>query len=447
MTVADGVPLFPFAYDDTIPSLADQPIGMAGEEGDLVINLMRNALVAVERRVGKIGETDPNSHEFRLLAGDVTRVINVQNHGVLPANSGATNSYNFAVLEAATTGAADFYFPGGSYDTWGFGLSKSGHRIVGDGGSSYAMGKGTRFRLTTTGVCVTIAGTDAGGGYGTRLFGCGVEGVFLANASTLTNIGMKTKYVSHMTHRDIWWSGFRGDGGALSMHNTSDSRFHDCYFEYCGSTDGTNKAVIRMTGQADGAETSYWGVDQTTFDLCRFEVCGDRILKIENVSHGVAKIRFEGCKFEASGSDSNGINGSNDANQAQFWIDNGSWVVFHSCDFTLQNRQSAYVQPTMFRLKNNAFVTLNQCQFQFGSGAFPQVFTNMFVLDAAVQLLVLTDVWMNSGNSTAFPTNVISCTNSPRVTSHNCGFTPTQGGSKTLSDWITGATQSGGVVA
>lgn len=389
--------------------------------------------------------------------------FDVRNYGVYPTSDaryvGAIqNSLNFAALENSVTGAADFMFPAGDYPTYGFQITKSGHRIIGAGGRAGNGGNGTRFYLQGTGYCIAITGSAGSGGYGDRVMGVGVVGVYMENQGTGTNLALRIKHCSLSIFQDCYSLGFRGDGGGVYAYNFADCYFMDCAWEYCGSADGTDKAVIKFTGAVDGVETARWAVDAIRFIECRWENCSDRLLDFrEGNGFQVNKIFFFGCKFENSVSGGNGLNGSGGASQAQIWLDNCSHIVFNTCDFTLQNLKSgASIQPTIFRTKNYTTLHLIGVQFHLGAGSMPKCFTNYVVADNAGTVLVLDDVWLNSGNAGAFPTKVLSATNVPRLAQRNVGFTPFQGSGKVATDWFTaaewagvhaGAGAGGGVIA
>ena len=117
--------------------------------------------------------------------GSGAPAYDVRNYGVYPTSdprfvSAAANSFLFAVNLGTITTAADFVFGPGTYPNIGFSILHSGQRIVGAGGISNGNGDlnaGTILRMdsATASGCVNISGPDTGGGYGNRLFGCGVK--------------------------------------------------------------------------------------------------------------------------------------------------------------------------------------------------------------------------------------------------------------------------------
>lgn len=392
-------------------------------------------------RVGS-GSASPSS-----LIGAAPAQYRVTDFQVYPTSdprysSAISNTFAFAILEASVAGTADFIFPPGDYPTFGFAITKTGHRIIGAGGRAGNNGGGTRFYLQGSGNCIAISGDDGTGGYGDRLMGVGVIGVYMENQGTGTNLALRIKHCSLSVFEDCYSIGFRGDGGGVYAYNFADSYFIDCAWEYCGSADQTDKAAIKFTGTVDGGETPRWAVDAIRFIECRWENCSDRLLDFrEDNGFQVNKIFFFGCKFENSVSGGNGLNGSAGANQAQIWLDNCSHIVFNTCDFTLQNLASGAPSPlgTIFRTKN--YTTLHLIGVQFHCGAIGPVkaFTNYIVADHDGTVVVLDDVWVNSGNAAAFPTTVLAATNTPNLAQRNVGFTPFLGSGKVAADWFTAA--------
>lgn len=453
---------FPLAFEAWSNPSATDKLGTPGKEGDLEFLKLTKSIDSTQLVLGLAGSTDKTSHDYRIAKG--TRpCVNVTGWGVLRSTdagyvSPGLNAINFALMVAQYPAGADFFFPVGNYPTTGFTLYNDGQRIIGCGGAAadgtWDGSRGTVIRKYDApggpSPTILIAGTDntAGGGYGTRVNGAAVEGVLLYNSGSDLNIGIKTKYVTHAILTDVYIIGFRANGGALYIQNTADSQYWDLGIEFCGSRDGTNKAAILVTGQPDAGESSYWAGDELRFMNMRMEVCGDRHIHLANVNFSVPKIRFLACKFENSGNDTNGMNGTNDANQSTFQLDSSQFVLFHGCDFTLQDRQAAFVLPTMFRTSGTSFLTISDSEFQFGSGSRPKVFDRFVTMDGGNSLLTLSNVWVNSGNSGSFPTTVLKGTNTPRLAQKCVGFTPTQGGSKVATDWYTAAEwQSGGVIA
>lgn len=380
-------------------------------------------------------------------AGGAAPTIDVRDYQIYPSSdarfvSAAVNTFAFAVLEQSIAGSCDFLFVAGDWPTQGFTLSKSGHRIIGAGGRAGMAGKGTRFYLTGGGsACVRIEGSDAGGGYGSRVLGCGISGVYMENQGP-TATGLRIKHASLAMFQDVYTVGFRADGGGVYAYNFADSFFLDCAWEFCGSADQTDKAVIKFTGAVDGGETPRWAVDAIRFIECRWENNSDRLLDFrEGNGFQVNKIFFFGCKFENSVNTSNGLNGSSGATQAQVWLDNCSHIAFDTCDFTLQQLAPGAPTPlsTIFRCKQATSLHLNGVNFHLGAGGMPKCFTNYFVYDNINGVLALNDVWVNSGSAGAFPTAVLAATNTPKLAQRNIGFTPTQGSGKVAADWFTAA--------
>lgn len=380
-------------------------------------------------------------------SSDSLLVVDVTQYGITTAASGLSNSFYFAIMEGTTFAGipAVFYFPKGTYASEGFTVTQSSHYILGAGGA----GDATRFNVSGTNSGIKFEGSDVGGTFGTRLFGGGVSGVFINNSGTGTNVGLRLKHATHLTFNDVKLWGFRGTGGGVYAYNFADSAFYDCAFEYCGSADDSDKPVLYFTGEVDGVETPRWAVDAIRFYNCRFENISDAHAKfVEANGFQVNKIFFTGCKFESSSADTNGLSGS--VSGQKFLLDNSSHISFAQCEFTLQQlRVSGGTHaelPTIFRQKDAATLYLDNVQFNFGSGAAPKCFTNFFVLDGATQVLSLSNVWVNSGNATAYPTAVISCTNTPTISWTTSGFTPYQGSAKTIADWISGTRGTAGLM-
>lgn len=366
--------------------------------------------------------------------------INVADWGVLPTATDAVNTFAFNSHEVLESGPCDFIFPPGTYSHAGLALTRSQHRIIGETGSF-----GVTLNYTGSGNAITIQGTTSGGFAG-RVIGCGMEGVVVHMAGTEAARALFIRHATACYFERVSFQNSRADG-AIDASNFADSIFFACEWLFCGSIDDSNKPVIKFGYDGNGV----WAVDQVTFLRCKFEANGDRIVDFrQGGGFLVNKITFIATKFEASGTASYNM-GGDATTGATFYMDNCGWINFTACDFTLQNMQSGHaILPTCFRLINTTWLALSNCSFNFGSGSAPKVFTHWFTLNAANQLLTMDNVWFNSGNSTALPgvaTEVIACTNSPRVSYKNVGFTPTQGGALTASAWITGAVNAGGIIA
>lgn len=450
MPVSDGVGVWPLLYNEYPFIDPDQPIGQAGEEGDLVLNFIMQCLSNLEHRIGVFNEVDPNSIERRLQSIKAS-VIDVTQHGVLPVGapgaSAGANSAAFAALTAATSGAAVFWFPPLDFETNGFTVAKPGQGIRGCGGNSRmgsSAGDGTRIRMMTTGVAVTLAGVN-----GARKFGLSVEGVYIENGSTSTNIGLKLKHLSHFTVRDVAVIGFRGKGGGLRAYNAMDGICDEMSIDFCGSANGSNLAAMYLSDEADAGDAAEDACNSILFLKLRMENISDRYCEFKATTGAtVNKIRFVSGKFETSTSGSNSMNGPNDSTQAAFLYSTAVGIDWIGCDFTLQNRQTAYVLDTMHRLTNSSVVRFSSCEFSVGSGAFPKTFNYMITANGSGCLLALDNVWLNSGNSTAYPTQMLKGISSPRLSQKCVGFTPFMGGSKVATDWFTSAEwATGGVIA
>lgn len=435
-------PSFP-AGKPTWPTIAPtDKLGDNNKELLRVVTKIENELSAVIDRVGVTNSADNTSLTYKANGFDARATVNVNLLGVKTTNTGAQNTTAFNTYESLFPTAVDFVFPPGTYNSEGFTLSKSNHRLVGAAGM---FGSVLNFTKSGTGgALVTILGT-AVGGFDGRVEGCGLERLTLTNSAAEDNRALVVKHATGCVFQYLKIELFRGQG-AVYASNFADSMFFHCDWQFCGSTDDSDYAVIQFGYDGNGV----WGVDQITFLRCKWEVNGDRLLDFRDGSgFFINKINFISCKFESSGTESYKMGGSLSTNGAQFWLQGCSNINYIGCDFTLQDLRAGHaILPTIFRLKGSSDVHLATCQFNFGSGSSPKCFTNFFVCDASAQLLVLTDVWINSGNSTAFPTVVLKATNTPRLSMSNVGFTPTQGGSKVATAFYTSAEwSSGGVIA
>lgn len=419
MPYPDALDTFPTAADLADDNLSTKPHSTL--HGDLGV-----AVLALEKKAG-------------------FKRIHASEWGVLPTNTAAENTFLFNTAMGALTTPAKIIFEPATYPTLGFAVTRSGVMLEGTTGLYWS----TIFENQSS-TANTVSFTTNATTFPERLRGCGMRGITLTESASTTGAAI---YIRHMTHgffERVWVEGYNGQGGGVNASSFADSIFLGCDFEACSSFDNSNKPVLYFHNDNDNA---LWNVDAIKFIGCRFEACGDRIAHF-NLGSGVGanllvnKITFHQCKFET-----NDATGSNDANQSQFLLNNCSGIVFSTCDFTLQDKNVAHTLQTIFRLQNVTSLLMSDTVFNFGSGSYPKCFTNFFVLNNAQQLLSLSNVWVNSGNATAYPTQVIACTGTPRVVYKSVGFTPFQGSAKTASDWITGATANttggagGGVIA
>lgn len=458
---------YPAAIPSTIADyLSSDSTNTVNKEHDLVHNRVKNELIAMATEMGvnpsgASADIGARMDSIDTLTGMYVNVVEVGMNrtgwttGVVrggvtgTGNASATaNSNLFVGLDSLDGGGTTWFFPMGEYASNGLAVTKQGSRVVGAGGQQVTI------HMDATGNCMAFAGTNAPGFAG-RLYAVGLHGVHLNNRSTGTNVGLKILHVTGSTFSDVWQTAFRGVGGGLHAHDFADSSFWNCHWDFMGGGGNETPArtVMWLGSTLDAGEINavQWACDSLKWFQCRWENCGDRLLHTE-FANGLLcnKLIFIGCKFENSQTDGNGVGGSNDANQAQFWLDTSHGVVFSGCEWTYNQKRATvtWILQTIFRLKGSTTLSLDGCYFNFGSvaGTTGQVYTNFFILDAANQLLALTNVWINSGNTGGFPTDVISCTNSPVVTYKCCGFTPEQGAAKAAGDWITGTVATGGVI-
>lgn len=446
---------FPLILDNDWPDIesADHP-GDTGVELWKALNYLESQVQALQYRLGVAGSSVVGSIEQRLSAitGEATTLaIDVTQYGVLQSDhpdfvDAATNAANFNAIEAFITGACVFWFPPGTYPTTGFQLTKRGHKILGAGGMSAIFSgnpskAGTIFRMTGTGACLDLQGSNTVGG---RRYGLQVEGVKLENAGTGTNIGLRMRHLTHFILRDIAITSFRGHGGGIQFYNSMDGRCYDISIDFCGSADGTNKAAMLFTeaAVAEGG-TAEDACNEITFYGIRMENISDRYIEFHSGSGLITnRIRFIGGKFESSQNDTNGLRGSNDSSQAVFLYVNSSEIQYVCCDFAMQDVHSAVTWEIrrMHYLTGGSSVFMDSVIFAIGAGSFPKVFTTMIeATGSGSNLVALSNVMLNSGNSTAFPDTFLKGSNSPKLWQSNVGFGPFQGSGKVATDWYTAA--------
>lgn len=387
------------------------------------------------------------------------RIVDVREIGVLSSNVGSVNAFIFNSVANAAPYAGhtvDWIFTEDSYDTTGFQINVSKHRIIGKakGGVNW------NFVNPSGGSCLTLVGT-AIGGFAGRIQDVFVEGINFNNIGTAApeaSTAIKIRAATHCAFSRCYVYGFRAHGGGLDCSNFADSIFSEVDWQFCGSIDDSDKAIVKLHNDDDNA---VWNNDSIIFYKCNFEDVGDRILDAQ-LGNGAGsgllcdKITFLATKFESSGAKTYNMGGSA-GNGAVFYMNNCLSMHWIMCDFTLQGmRISHSVIPTVFKLDNTCDVHITSSVFHIGAGSSPQCFTNFILGNAANQLVSLTDVWVDSGNSGAFPDLVLAATNGPRLAQTNVGFTPTQGGSKVATNWFTaadwkgihaGAPSAGGVIA
>jgi hypothetical protein len=273
----------------------------------------------------------------------------------------------------------------------------------------------------------------------------------LKNASTGTNIGLRLRHLTHFIIKDVSVSSFRGLGGGMQFYNAMDGSVYDCCVDFCGSSDASNLAAVYFTYKAlvEGGNAED-ACNEIKFFRFRMENCSDRYMWFESgAGLQTNRIQFVASKFENSQTGGNSTNGTNDTNQATFLYTNASHISYTTCDFTFQNRQTAFVLPRMHYLVGGSSVSFTDVDFAFGSGSFPKVYTYFVeATGSGNNFLQLQGVVINSGNSTAFPTLVLKGTNSPKLAMASVMFAPFQGAGKVATDFYTAAEWStAGVIA
>ena len=373
-------------------------------------------LEGLQDRAGEDDTVDETALLYRLARAEAAIPVNVEKYGVKPgAGNGALNSFAVAAILGSTFAGlpVDLIFPSrwGSYEFSSISIGKS-DRLIGLGQDW------TELKCTGTGGLanpfITIAGTDTADFSG-RLSYCGVHRMRLTNATAQDTIGLNVLHGTHHHFADIDFVGWRRH--ALYASNLSDSWLDRLEFEYCGSADDSNLAAVRF----DSAASIYWAGDANKWNACRWEVCGDRQLDLlEGAGGQPNKHVFTACKWENSGSGSDGLGGTG----PQINLVNGTHIVFQGCDFTLQDKRAAHaLLPSAIGITGSApAVYMSDCQFSFGSGSRPKVFTSFVDVTGANATLVMSNVTGNCGNTTAFPTQFVKATSTPTVGLKNVGW-------------------------
>ena len=410
-------------------------------EADLV-NVHSDAIQNLQGVVGATGVLGTHAARISSLEAGGTQVIDVRDMNLTEGAGAdaATNTFNFVFY--GTAAPAIFYFGPGQWNNISLTITHSDQHIIGHStGSTTLYYKGSA--AAPNNACVVFVGpaddTQAG-----RIYHNGVRDVTIANHGSQSNnnaIGLKLRNVTHLRVDRVAFGTWRGS--AIEASNFADSSFTWCEFDYCGSGNDADLAVVTF----NGTQTS-WAVDQVKFAFCRWENCGDRIFDFrQGNGHLVNKIQCIQCKFENSVNTGNGIGGSA-GNGAQFYFDTCHWVTFVQCEFTLQQFRdgSHTIIPTCFRMVGETFLSLTDCWFNFGSGDRPKIFTNFFLLGSSTTaVLTLHNVWLNNSasNGTPYPTDVINTVAAgspfPVVVSTGCGYTPLRGSALELGDWINGS--------
>lgn len=193
----------------------------------------------------------------------------------------------------------------------------------------------------------------------------------------------------------------------------ADSVNRDCTYDFCGSTDDSNKAVITYTGLNAG----YWACDSITELHPRFENNGDRIMDCRPSPDGnwrCAKIRIlDGPKTECSVQQMGGSasTGSDGTLGAAFHIDSVSDFEYLNGELTLQQMRAGHaVIPAMFKLLNCYGVRI-EAFIAIGAGTFPKCFARFFDIDGGGGFHI--KCFMTSGNENAYPTNEFKFSNTP----------------------------------
>ena len=387
--------------------------------GDLpgLLDRMGLTLEGLQDRVGTDDSTDEGNLLMRMIRAEVAIPINVEKWGILPGPGlGAANAYTLATILNAyySTLPVELIFPSrwGSYEFTSLLLAGQSHSIRGMGQEwtelVYTGAGGTANPF------IHVLGTDTADFSGRHRY-AGVSKMKIRNAGPADSIGLQVVHGTHHHYADLFFEGFRRH--ALRASNLSDSWLDRLEFEFCGSVDDSNLAAVKFDGDA----SAYWAGDANKWNACRWEVCGDRQLDLLEAASGQPnKHVFTACKMENSGSGSDGLGGTG----PQVNIVNGTHVVFQGCDFTLQDKRSGHALiPSIIGVSGSApALYMSDCQFSFGSGARPKVFTSFVDVAGANATAVLSNVCGNSGNTTAFPTQMVKATSTPTVGLKNVGW-------------------------
>lgn len=405
--------------------LASPSLGEGGLAA--LLDRMGITLGGLQDRVGTDDSTDVGNMLHRLAFTEAAVELNVEKFGILPGPGlGAVNAYTFAVVSALYTALpVEWIFPSrwGSYEFTGITLGPAQSQSLRGMGKDWTEIRDTHPTGGVANPFLQILGTDTADFSGRQRY-AGLSRMKLTNATAVDTIGLQVLHGTHHLYADVEFNGWRRH--AIRASNLSDSWFDRVEFDFCGSVNDANLAAVRFDGDA----SIYWAGDANKWNACRWEVCGDRQLDLLEAASGQPnKHVFTACKFENSGSDANGIGGTG----PQINIVNGSHTVFQGCDFTLQDMRSGHALiPSAIGISGTApAVYLSNCQFSFGSGARPKVFTSFVDVAGANATLVMTNVLGNSGNTTAFPTQFVKATTTPTVGLKNVGWIGTNRASGT----------------
>lgn len=367
---------------------------------------------------------------------------NVTNNGIVPALAGDSGAVLLAKAVANTPilqSLINFFGPGGGAELWfppslGWPLLKFTNpypAVILKGHSNQ-----TSF--------LDYYGTTSGDGFynwgglvddwNSRPRRSGFETIAFRNKGGQPNsIAVKCRNVTHGIAHNGWFENFRGDGGAINASNFSDTTFWEPEFEYCGSVDGSNKAVVRF----DGSQTS-WAVDQQGIYRGRWEQCGDMLLHcLDGNGHYVGKIFLHACKME-SGDQMGGTD-------CQVLLENAH-VEFTNHDFTLQHLRTGVVTtiPSQVRLKGTCNVKFIGGKSDLGGDSDRKHFTSIVKVDDGGTSLKMIgfDVDSELTNAAFRPSQVVLALNTPTVGVSCCDYTGGSPlvGSKTAgtNPWISG---------
>lgn len=415
---------------DTIPRIVPgvTKTGDAGKVHSAILNGHSDILEDLEAWAGVSGSPALGSAEYRIRAAGQL-VFNVQLgipgaiDPVLPTNSAADNTTALQGLldfVAAFGGKVTLYFPAGTYLLNEVTVSSSSTIIKGQAIDStvleYHGGTAAHSAWSFHG---TADNTSSG-----RLYWCGMEDLTLDNHGNGNSTALDQFATTHFEARNVRFLAFRGK--TIKGGNHADSFYVQCHFDYCGSNDGSMRAVIDFGTNGSTA----WAVDAIAFVTCRWEQCGERIVNcVSNTGANlfVNKIKFvAGCKFENSNEDTNGMFAGFGTGSMPFVFSNCGGIMFSDFEITLQtlyNGVYTTAMQAMFLLTgSNGFLMTNGYISLGSRGANKKVFTSYFDVDGGT-CLFWTNLVLTSGNDGCYPTSVWKWSNTPtKVQRHCCGW-------------------------
>lgn len=380
------------------------------------IRKLNSAITKLETKIGVDNSTVTTSHTYRINGLRGWRLY-APEFGFATGNTAAANSTAMNVMVTlANLGPVEIVIPAGTYNVNTTTVTQN-----------YVTIRGAGMFATILNYQGSSAGASAfyfQGADGARTQNCNISDLQIYNSGNSDSIGVRYFGGTHHWLHRVNLTGFRRH--AIKGGNFADSWVHDCTFDFCGSADDSDYAIIHF----DDDGSAEWGVDEIHFHGCRFENISDRILFCDGATMSVAKLRFVDCKFESSTLDGNGLSGTT----SSFELQSVHGSSFIGCDFTLQGLQGGThaIIPAMFRLDGCLGITFSDCYWANGSVGAYKPYTTFFDCDGTGSTnygLAWSNCFFATFNASAPPTYVWTWTGTnAKVGRINCDWAYVQGG-------------------